>query len=72
MQENQTCENCSTWVDRGGTHKLGWCVTEKIATGFEDFQSDNVMCQCENIRTQMEDTYIITGKDFGCIHFKAK
>ena len=69
MQENNLCFNCQFWIDRGAGHKLGWCVSEKIAKNFEEFGSDNIMCQCENVRTQMEDTYIITGGDFGCIHF---
>ena len=68
------CKDCKTWVDRGGGSmaRLGWCVSEKIARSFEEFPEDGFMCQCENIRTQMDDTFIITAQDFGCIHFIAK
>lgn len=74
MQENNRCYNCLAWVDRGGNSevKLGWCVSDKIAKGFENFGNDGFMCQCENIRTQMDGTFIITGRDFGCIHFTEK
>ena len=72
LQENNRCVNCRAWIDRGGGDKLGWCVSDKIAKNFEDFQSDNFMCQCESHRTQMEDTYVITGRDFGCVHFAHK
>ncbi|MDH5655693.1 MAG: hypothetical protein OEZ34_07290 [Spirochaetia bacterium] len=71
LQNTGRCQECQFWIDRGGQN-LGWCVSEKIAVNFEEFQSDQFMCQCENIRTQMDDTYIITGMDFGCIHHVKK
>jgi len=74
MLENAKCQDCQSWVDRGGQIgvKLGWCVSEKIARNFEEFPDTGVMCQCENVRTQMDDTYIITARNFGCVNFKPK
>ncbi len=47
----------------------GWCVSDKIAKSYKGFAKDNIMCQTENIRTNLDDSFLITGSEYGCIHF---
>ena len=63
------CQDCKTWVPQSSDNKTGWCISLKIARNFNEFDKTSIMCQCEQIRTNMDDTFLITGELFGCVNF---
>ncbi|GMT49271.1 MAG: hypothetical protein IEMM0008_0810 [bacterium] len=67
----QYCKDCQFWVPRGqgNSNTSGWCVSPKIAKSYEGFAKDSIMCQTENIRTNLDDSFLITGSEYGCVHY---
>ncbi len=68
----QRCKNCGSWVKHGALHSSGWCVSDMIAKGQEEFQDNSIMCHCEDIRSRMDDTFLVTGAEYGCVNYKPK
>jgi len=72
MQNTDKCNLCNHWVPQEQNGLSGWCVSTGIAKNKGEFNSNSLMCQCEHIRTEMDAVFLVTGPDFGCIHFHPK